>query len=167
VAAGSAPPTVVTLLFPATALFTRVVLDIRLTILQLINGLLGNLGVLGGAAVLYAVLAKLHEALRKGAFAALSALYEKAAAALGCASLPPEVLAAAARVRAAADKAQVMAGKVLQGPAAKQGTGGAKAVVAGAGAGKGTGAGTAALNVVLTWAMCLRMAQRQRVCGTV
>ena len=62
VAAGTAPPTVLTLLFPATALFTRVTRDVRLTILDLINGLLGNLGVLGGATVLYAVLVQLYDA---------------------------------------------------------------------------------------------------------
>ena len=61
VAAGTAPPTVLILTFPATALFTRVTLDVRLTILDLINGLLGNLGVLGGATVLYAILAQLYD----------------------------------------------------------------------------------------------------------
>jgi hypothetical protein len=34
---------------------------VRLTILDLINGLLGNLGVLGGATVLYAILAQLYD----------------------------------------------------------------------------------------------------------
>jgi hypothetical protein len=109
--AGTALPTVITLTFPATSLFTRITLDVRLTILQLINGLLGNLGILGGAAIFYTFLARLYEALEMGGYAALIAVFSEVSATLGCAPLPTELTAAiASATKLAADAKKQVTG---------------------------------------------------------
>ncbi len=124
--AGTAPPTVITLNFPATSLFTRITLDVRLTILQLINGLLGNLGILGGAAVFYAFLAKLYDAVEMGGYAALMAVFSEISAALGCAPLPTELTAAIAEAKKlAADAKHHVSGTMAAAHETIMGAGGA------------------------------------------
>jgi hypothetical protein len=137
VAAGAAPPTVLTLLFPSTDLFTRVTLDVRLTILQLINGLLGNLGVLGGAVVLYAILAKLYDACKAGFYSALMAILAEAKKYLGCAPLPAELLEAADEAQKTGEKTKALGQSMysqVEGLAVGEVDGAQRLVAAGGGA---------------------------------
>jgi hypothetical protein len=94
-------------------------------------------GVLGGAVVLYAILAKLYDACKAGFYSALMAILAEAEKYLGCAPLPAELLEAADEAQKTGEKTKALGQSVysqVEGLAVGEVDGAQRLVAAGGGA---------------------------------